>query len=78
MDLSLSLSLPLTSIIDKPFTNHPSNYRESEAFESFFPSRVDELIKEAYALEESLKERKEVMRKRVNAIASTLQSFANS
>ena len=53
-------------------------YSESEAFESFFPTRVDELLKEALALEENLKEKKEVMKRRLSAIASTLECFNNS
>ena len=58
--------------------NQTTNYSESEAFESFFPARVDELLKEAYALEESLKEKKKIMKNRLSAIASTLECFGNS
>ena len=46
---------------------------ESEAFESFCPSRVDELLKEARALEENMMEQKERLKQRLKLISSTLE-----
>ena len=46
---------------------------ESEAFESFCPARVDELLKEARALEENLSEQKERLKQRLKFLSRTLE-----
>ena len=47
--------------------------RESESFEQFCPSRMDELLKEALALEQNLLQQKDVLKNRLKGISQTLR-----
>ena len=46
---------------------------ESMAYEEFCPVRVDELLREAHALEDSLIEQKEKLKMRLKMISKTLE-----
>jgi cell shape-determining protein MreC len=48
-------------------------YRESEAFEAFCPSRLDELLREAHQLETHLKKQKEQLKNRLTDLSKTLK-----
>ena len=54
------------------YAGSPSPPRESETFELFCPARLDELIKEARALDNSLREQKERLKGRLEVISRTL------
>lgn len=47
--------------------------RESEAFEAFCPSRLDELLSEANQLELHLKKQKEQLKNRLTDLSKTLK-----
>ncbi|CAH1789855.1 unnamed protein product [Owenia fusiformis] len=46
---------------------------ESESFELFCPTRLDQILSDALALEASLKQQKEVLRQRLSVLSSTLK-----
>ncbi|KAK3731510.1 hypothetical protein QZH41_008541 [Actinostola sp. cb2023] len=48
-------------------------FTESEAFEAFCPSRMDELLKEALQLEAHLKNQKEQLKNRLTHLSQTLK-----
>ena len=51
-------------------------FSEGEAFESFCPSRMDALLKEARTVEENLKEQKDALKSRLQQIAHTLEMLS--
>ncbi|XP_064402225.1 uncharacterized protein LOC135347980 [Halichondria panicea] len=51
---------------------------ESESFETFCPTRIDELLKEALEVEEQLKQQKKDLKKRLEGISQTLFNLNNS
>lgn len=55
-----------------------SFHSESDEFELFFPTRLDELLKEAYALEEGLKQQKERMKEMLTHLSQTLDRLSHT
>lgn len=53
-------------------------HSESDEFELFFPTRLDELLKEAYALEEGLKQQKERMKEMLTHLSQTLDRLSHT
>ena len=53
-------------------------YSESESFETFCPTQLDELLKEALEVEEQLKLQKKELKKRLEGISQTLFNLNNS
>lgn len=46
--------------------------RESEKYDSFYEKRIDKLIKEAEALEKTLKEQKSALKEKLQSLSRTL------
>ncbi|XP_032231531.2 uncharacterized protein LOC116614542 isoform X2 [Nematostella vectensis] len=55
------------------FQDWAEAFSQSEAFEAFFPSRIDELLDQAYHLENYLKKQKELIIERMNRLSQTLK-----
>lgn len=51
---------------------------ESETFELFCPARLDELLKEAYTLENNMKQQKEKLKGRLKQLSKTLDMMEAS
>ena len=56
----------------KIFTKLCFIFSASEKFELLCPSRIDELLKEAYALENDLKEQKQQLKEQLKLLTNTL------
>lgn len=63
-------SLPVSVSVRSFYLSAPPS--ESEAFEAFSPARIDELLKEARALEQSLEQQKDRLRERLAAVSRAL------
>ena len=50
-------------------------YSASERFERFSPVRLNELLKEFYKVEQDLKERIQIIKKRLNQLNCSLQEY---
>ena len=56
----------------KQFTKSCFIFSASEKFELLCPSRIDELLREAYALENDLKEQKQQLKEQLKLLTNTL------
>lgn len=51
------------------------SYSASERFERFSPVRLDELLKEFHKVEQDLKDRIQIIKKRLNHLNCSLQEY---
>ena len=67
-----NLPLPSTTVLFEVMSL--ISFRECENFESLYPTRLDEIIREAKELEQQLKLQKETLKERLRFITRTLAS----